>query len=816
MSRKKSTVKNAPGEPRGKRAVKNGRKKTKSEKKTEKTIQRARNNEKKSRMGTAQLIQYEGIADSGLAYLGDGRYSVTLELEDISYQLAPEETQQNIVESYARFLNGHLAGQDIQISVINRVLDADRVAADIRMDMRGDGYDMQRQDYNNLINHRVTSHGNTQTRKFITLTTKTESEDEARTMLSRLATEDQALLRSVGGCKARLLSGVERVNLVQSLLRPLAREFTYEDMVGSGLTTKEIIAPLVMDVKAKDRLAVTSEGTRVWKMMILRDLPVWMSDRLIKEITDIPLDCALSLHLKPIDQAEGLALVKRQIASMDIQRSNTQRKLAKQGLGEEHMSHELQHSYSEAVALRELMEKSNEKLFSATIIVGVCATTNDELDEAVERIRRVCGKHSCSLEDTRYMQIDAFNAILPLGVCRIPIARTITTAVGAVMVPFTTQELMVKGGMYYGLNALSKNVIAADRTKGMNSNAFILGTSGSGKSQHAKFEMMQLFLRRPHDEILIIDPEREYVPLSRELHANRVVISGGSTDCINPLALNTDIAWSEGDPIREKTSYVVTLCEVLLGGVNGLSSIKRSLIDRAAGAMYRDFLSGAYDNQPTLNDLREKLASYEESEAQEIAVELEMYTKEGSGAGFSGQTNIDRRNRITVYDISDLSSDLQTFGMMVVLDEVWSRIAYNKSRGVRTWLYIDEFHLLFANDKAAEYCQAIYKRVRKWGAAATGITQNIEELLANDRARLMLSNADGLFLLNQQSTDADALVDLLSLSAQQREYFTNTPPGNGLLRMGPSVIPFDNTMDRDSHIYKVFSTTFREVEAQIS
>ncbi|XCB29566.1 ATP-binding protein [Arcanobacterium hippocoleae] len=495
---------------------------------------------------------------------------------------------------------------------------------------------------------------------------------------------------------------------------------------------------------------------------------------------------------------------------MDIQRSTETRKLAKQGLAGSHGSHELESSYSEAVELRNELEQSNEKLFETTIVVGVAGKAVEDLQENVARVRRSCAKHSCDLEVLKYMQKDALNALLPLGRCDLPIHRTLTTAALAVLEPFTTQELFDLSGMFYGVNALSKNLIMLSRSEGMNANAFILGTSGSGKSQFAKFEMMQTFLRRVNDEILIIDPEREYVSLSSALKASRVVISPGSKSALNALEVDKNINLDE-DPIRAKCSFVLSICQVLLGGAEGLSNVERSIIDRCAQNVYRIYFNTDNADMPTLMSLYQELKKQPEIEAGQLATGLEIYAK-GSAAGFAAQTNVDLSARVVVYDLADLGRDLQTFGMMVVLENVWARICANKARGVRTWLYIDEFHLLFENDFAAAYCQAIYKRVRKYGAAATGITQNIEELLLNDRARLMLSNSDSVFLLNQQSTDAQALQDLLRLSAQQKSFFTNASPGCGLLKSGSTVIPFDNSMDVESSIFQLFQTTFEVKE----
>lgn len=757
------------------------------------------------------LIGYEALAESGICFLGGEKYSISLRLSDVNYSLATPSVQENLIEKYAQFINSHLADTHVQISVINQVADKIEIGRKACLPLRGDGFDKYRHDYNSLIDYRLISgRNNTITDKVLTLSVSAPSFEEAKVMLTSRAAEAVALLREVGGCRAQVMDGVGRFNVLANFLLPgVKSDFKYEDLLGCRCSTKDFLSPVAFDFTDPKSFTISAGVDKSWRIFILRKLPAWLSDRLLKDLSEIPFDMCVSIHFDPVEQSQGLALVKHQIASLDIQRSNEQRKLAKQGLNTDHGSHELQASYREAVELRDQLEQSNEKLFETTILIGVAGDDSAQLAENVARVSRVCGKHSCDLEVLKFMQKDALNALLPLGRCDLPIKRTLTTAALAVLEPFTTQELFDDEGIFYGVNGLSKNLIMLARQDGMNANGFILGTSGSGKSQFAKFEMMQIFLRRPTDEVLIIDPEREYVALADALEASRVVISPGSKHALNALEIDRDFKDLDEDPIRAKCGFVLSLCEVLLGGVDGLSNVERSVLDRCSQNIYRQYFNNSDVPMPTLMSLYQELQLQPETEAAKLAGGLEIYAK-GSAAGFAAATNVDLSSRMVVYDLADLGRDLQTFGMMVVLENIWARIRANKERGVRTWLYIDEFHLLFDNEYAATYCQSIYKRVRKYGAGATGITQNIEELLLNDRARLMLSNSDCVFLLNQQATDGAALADLLHLSAQQRSFFTNAAPGCGLLKAGASVIPFDNKMDVKSSIFQIFQTTFKQ------
>ncbi|MDE1566304.1 ATP-binding protein [Actinotignum schaalii] len=752
-------------------------------------------------------IPYEGLTQTGLAWLGGNTYSATLELSDVNYSLAPSEVQEGVIEKYARFLNSHLSGTHVQIQLINQVLDKETLARGVALAMRGDGLDGWRSEYNTLISSRLaTGRNNCVSRKYVTLTIEAEGVEEAKTTLSRMVTTASAALREIEGCQARQLNGGERLALMTYFLRPDAPRFDYAQLLASNLTTKDVAAPLSLDV-GRDHV---DAGGRLWQSLVLRDFPAFISDQLLAELADLPLDMAVSIHIGPLSQKKGLDLVKAQIAGMDIQRGNEQRRLLKQGLSSDLMPHELQASFEEATELRTQLERSNEKLFRTTIVIAVGADSEGELAGRVERVKTLAAKHSCNLETLRYMQLDGLGATLPLGVCRLPVFRTLTTGALAVMVPFTTAELMEDDGDFYGINARSKNLIVADRRRGMNANAFILGTTGSGKSQFAKFAMLQTFLRRPTDELLIIDPDREYVPLASVMGANRVIVSSSSPDSINPLEVDKRAG---GESIQEKCGVALSLLEVLLGGEAGLSASERSIIDRCVARLYRDYLNTDEAVSPTLTDLYDALSRETDGEGRELARGLELYAS-GSASGFARATSINRDNRVTVFDTADLSRDVQTFGMMVVLEEIWGRIKTNRAAGIRTWVYVDEFHTLFANPHAAAYFEAMYKRVRKWGASMTGITQNIEELLGNKAARLMLSNSDGLFLLNQQATDGAALADLLKLSGEQAAFFTNQAPGKGLLRLGGVLVPFDNTMPSSSRLYELFSTKFEDKAAR--
>lgn len=766
----------------------------------------------KRKRNTAQAaLQYQALTDTGICVLGGGRYSVTLKLADIDYQLATESEQHALVEQYAQLVNSFDAGQNIQLTVINRHLDKATLSKAVSLSPKGDGHDDLRWEYNDLINERLAGgRNNVVTDKYLTIAVEAEDFEHATTTLARLATETIAQLKAVGGCVAERVTGLERVRVLHEILRPGEPfTFTYSHLVGSTETTKDYVAPWLLDFSEHpDMIKLGNEKDSYYQVLCLRQLPPWLSDRLMKELSEVNNELALSVHFSPLDHVEGLDLVKRQIAEMEMQRANELRKARKQGNDEESIPHELVASHQEALELRDQLESSNEKLFSTTIVIGVAGRTREALAEAVEQVRAAGRKHSCTFETLRYMQEDGLNAVLPLGASRLPIARTLTTATVAVMVPFTTQELLQPGGVFYGANAISKNLVVGSRLTTMNGNGFVLGTTGSGKSQFGKGEITQIFLGTD-DDIIIVDPEREYPPLGRRLGATTVEVSAGSTACINPMHMDRNANSDDGSPIKLKAEFVLSLCEVLIGGVNGLTPAQRSIIDRCVTRIYGRFLQDKKSLPPTLGTLFEELREQPEDEARSLAVALELYAA-GSFAGFAQQTNVDTSNRVMIYDIAQLGSDMKTFGMLVVLESIWAQVQANRARGKRTWLYIDEMHLLFANDYAGAYLQMIYKRARKYGLVPTGLTQNIEELLMSERARLMLANADILVLLNQTATDASTLQGLFHWSDKHRGYFQNVSPGCGLLKMGPVMVPFDSRMPTSTQLYRLFTTKFGE------
>ena len=432
----------------------------------------------------------------------------------------------------------------------------------------------------------------------------------------------------------------------------------------------------------------------------------------------------------------------------------------------------------------------------------------DTLDNDTEALLTTARKHLCQFAVLKYQQMDGLNTALPFGVRKIDALRTLTTESLAVFIPFRVQEIYHKDGVYYGQNVISKNMIIANRRHLLNGNSFILGVSGAGKSFTAKEEMTNIILTDPNADVIIIDPEREYSPLVKAMQGEVIHISATSENHINAMDMNSD--YGDGaNPVILKSEFILSLCEQLIGGAS-LGAKQKSIIDRCTASVYRYYQQGNYmGTPPTLQDFREELLKQNEPEAQEIALAIELFT-DGSLNTFAKHTNVDTHSRLICYDILDLGKQLQPIGMLVVLDSILNRITMNRAKGRNTFIFIDEIYLLFQHEYSANFLFTLWKRVRKYGAYCTGITQNVDDLLQSHTARTMLANSEFIIMLNQASTDRIELAKLLNISDLQMSYITNVGAGQGLLKVGSSLVPFVNKFPRNTELYKLMTTKFGE------
>lgn len=758
-----------------------------------------------------KTLRYNRVIEDGICEIEPGLYSMTIKFSDINYQIARREDKERIFWKYCEMLNYFDPSVNVQLNIHNRFIDEDEFRQRMFISLGvPDGLDVYRKEYNNMLAAKALEGQNSVIRdKLLTFTVEASSYKDAIPKLSRIEADITALLKDLG-CDTQTLNGLERLEYFHSMLRPHeAFTFKYKYLLDSSLTTKDFVAPDSFNFSDKSSYEF---GNYYGQTLYLKDLPPDLSDKLLTEISDIPRNLTVSMHINSVEQDKALALVKQKISFMEQQKIDEQKKALKAGYDVDMIPHELKYSLIEAEELLDDLQNKNQRMFKVTVLINTTAQDKDSLAEAVEQIASICRKNNCKAGILNYLQEEALNSVLPIGKKYIEIKRTLTTASTAIFIPFTTQELFQPGGMYYGLNALSRNLIFFDRKTLKNPNGFLLGTPGSGKSFSAKREMVNVLLNS-NDEVIIIDPEREYAPLARGMDGELIHISAGSKAHINPLDINMEYADSD-DPLSLKSEFILSLCELLVGGKDGLAAAQRTIIDRAVKLTYQDYFKHPEAvKMPTLKDFFRRIKEQPETEAASIALSLEIYI-EGSLSTFAHPTNVDTNKRFIVYDIRDLGKQLKTMGMLIVLDQIWNRVTQNRATGRRTWIYIDEIYLLFQNEYSANYLFELYKRARKWGAIPTGITQNVEDLLISDQARRMLSNTDFIMMLNQAASDRQELAKLLNISSQQLTYVTNVSEGRGLIFAGNAIIPFMDKFPSNTKLYQMMTTKIDEIVEQ--
>ncbi len=718
---------------------------------------------------------------------------------------------------YAEFLNFFDPAISIQITINNKNIDKKNFKSKIFIQPKGDALDEYRYEYNNILDKRTNEGRNDiMKEKYITLSLEAKSIDEARASFSKLESSVLNNLKKIGS-QGRILETEERLKILHDIYRIGNEEnffFSLNTLNKQGVTAKDVIAPESFTFKRNYMMI----GDKYARALCVHNLPTYLTDTFLSEITDVSFNMITTINIKNIPQAKALRLVNKQLTGMKANKIEKQKTAIRSGYDPNIIQEDLQYSIEEAKELLDDLRSKNQKLFLVNIIFVHFANSLEELNQDTILLKQIANKHICDLNVLHYQQEDGLTSALPLGLNTVFVSRALTTESTAVFIPFTSQELIQQDGMYYGVNAVSNNMIILNRKNLKNPNGFILGTSGSGKSFAAKREIVNVLLATD-DDVIIIDPEREYASLAEGFDGEIIHISAGSTNYINPLDLNADYA-DQDDPLLLKSEFILSMCETIIGGRYGLSAAAKTILDRCVKRTYEKYLQSynpkkfktGYDPelQPTLLDYYKVIKEQPEPEARDLALELERYT-EGNLSVFANKTNIDIHKRFVIFDTKDLGKQLKTMGMLIVLDAVWNRITTNRAIGKRTWFYVDEFYLLFNNEYSANFFFELYKRARKWGGIPTGITQNVEDLLQSDLARRMLSNVEFILMFNQATSDRMELARLLNISDTQLSYVTNSEPGEGLVFAGGSIIPFRDKFPNNTKLYAMMTTKVEEI-----
>ena len=757
-------------------------------------------------------IPFDRMFPDGICRVGDNYYTKTIQFQDINYQLAMQEDQTAIFEEWCSFLNFFDSSIRFELSFMNMSTDAADFEKMIRIPFRKDAFNHIRSEFSSMLKKQLAQGNNGLTKtKYLTFGIEAESMKLAKPRLQHVETDLLNNFRRLG-VRARTLNGKERLHLMHSMFHMGDEDkfhFDWKWLVGSGMSVKDFVAPTCF---AFPKSRVFQMGSLYGSMSYLQITASDLSDQMLKDFLEMESSQVITMHIQSVDQNKAIKTIKHTITELDRSKIEEQKKAVRAGYDMDIIPSDLATYGKDAKALLKELQSQNERMFLLTFLVMNTGKTEAELETNVFQASSIAQKYNCNLRRLDYQQEQGLMSCLPLAMNQIEIQRGMTTSSTAIFVPFTTQELFQNGkeAIYYGLNALSNNLIMVDRKKLKNPNGLIIGTPGSGKSFSAKREITNAFLVSD-DDIIVCDPEAEYTALVQKLQGQVVKISPSSSQFINPMDINANYS-EEDNPIALKADFILSLCELVVGGKEGLQPVEKTVIDRCVHQIYQKYFEDPRpENMPILQDLYETLLAQEEKEARHVATALEIYVT-GSLNLFNHRTNVDINNRFVCYDIKELGKQLKKIGMLVVQDQVWGRVTANRSAGKATRYYMDEFHLLLKEEQTAAYSVEIWKRFRKWGGIPTGITQNVKDLLSSREVQNIFENSDFIIMLNQASGDRQILASQLNISPHQLSYVTQSGEGEGLLFYGNVILPFVDHFPTDLELYRIMTTKLSEVQ----
>ena len=764
---------------------------------------------------TAQdSIPFQRMFPDGICRVTDNYYTKTIQFQDINYQLAQQEDQTAIFEEWCSFLNFFDSSIRFELSFMNMATDAADFEKMIRIPFKRDRFNQIRQEFSSMLRRQLAQGNNGLTKtKYLTFGIEADSMKQAKPRLQHVEIDLLNNFRRLG-VRAKSLTGKERLHLMHSMFHMGDGDndrfyFDWKWLAESGMSVKDFIAPTCF---AFPKSRIFQMGGLYGTMSYLQITASDLSDQMLKDFLEMESSQIVTMHIQSVDQTAAIKQIKHKITELDRSKIEEQKKAVRSGYDMDIIPSDLATYGKDAKALLKELQSQNERMFLLTFLVMNTGKTEQELETNVFQAVSIAQKYNCNLRRLDYQQEQGLMSSLPLAQNLVPIQRSLTTSSTAIFVPFTTQELFQsgRGTIYYGLNALSNNLIMVDRKRLKNPNGLILGTPGAGKSFSAKREITNAFLVTD-DDIIVCDPEAEYTALVQKLEGQVIRISPTSTQYINPMDINANYS-EEDNPIALKADFVLSLCELIVGGKEGLQPVEKTVIDRCVHQIYQKYFEDPRpENMPILQDLYEALLTQEEKEAKHVATALEIYVS-GSLNLFNHRTNVDVQNRFVCYDIKELGKQLKKIGMLVVQDQVWGRVTTNRNAGKATRYYMDEFHLLLKEEQTAAYSVEIWKRFRKWGGIPTGITQNVKDLLASREVENIFENSDFIIMLNQAPGDRQILANQLNISTHQLSYVTQSGEGEGLLFYGNVILPFIDHFPTDLELYRIMTTKLSEVQ----
>jgi type IV secretory pathway VirB4 component len=752
------------------------------------------------------IIPVKAIWEDGIFLVGNNKYSKSFKFMDINYAVASKEDKEAMFLDYSALLNSLDAGATTKITINNRRINKLDFEKTILLKNTDDELDKYRKEYNQMLISQAKNANEIVQEKIITISVYKKSIEEARNYFAR-ASADLINHFNILGSKCIELDARERLRIAHDFYRTGEETSFYFDIhetMKKGHDFRDFICPDSMELE-RDYFRI---GNRYGRVLFLKEYASYINDDMVAELTDLNKNMILSIDVIPIPMDEAVKEAENRRLGVETNITNWQRKQNANNNYSAIIPYDMEQQRNDSKEFLDDLTLRDQKMFLSVLTIVITDETKEKLESDTDAILQIASQKRCQLGILRFQQLDGLNTVLPFGVRKIDALRTLTTESLAVFMPFKVQEIRHENGIFYGQNTISKNMIVADRKQLLNGNSFILGVSGSGKSFTAKQEITSIRLKDSNADIILIDPEREYSPLVKSFGGEVIKISATSDNHINAMDMNSE--YGDGaNPVILKSEFILSLCEQLIGSGN-LGPKQKSIIDRCTANVYRVFQQGNYQGiPPTLQDFREELLKQPEPEAQEIALAIELFTN-GSLNTFAMNTNVNTSSSLICYDILDLGKQLLPIGMLVVLDSILNRITANRTKGRNTYIFIDEIYLLFQYEYSANFLFTLWKRVRKYGAFCTGITQNVEDLLQSHTARTMLANSEFIIMLNQASTDRIELAKLLNISDLQMSYITNVGAGEGLIKVGSSLVPFVNKFPRDTELYSLMTTKLGE------
>lgn len=744
-----------------------------------------------------QVIPIQAIWADGVFQVGRNKFTRTYKFMDINYAVASREDQEAMFLEYSELLNSFDSGATTKITINNRRLNRQDFEKAILIPMREDGLDVYREEYNEMLLEKATGSNRMVQEKYVTVSVYKKTVEEARNYFTRVGTDLMSHFARLGS-KCVELDATERLRALHDFYRTgeeTAFFFDLTQAMKKGHSFKDFICPDSFEFE-RDYFKM---GDRYGRVLFLRDYASYIKDDMIAELTELNRNLMLSIDIIPVPTDEAVREVENRLLGVETNITNWQRRQNANNNFSAVVPYDMEQQRKESKEFLDDLTTRDQRMMFGILTIVHTADTKKELDADTETLLTIARQHLCQMSTLKFQQMDGLNTALPIGQRKINAVRTLTTESLAVLMPFRVQEIMDEGGIYCGENAISHNLIMCNKAKLLNPNSFLLGVPGSGKSFSAKMLIVFLALATG-DDILICDPEREYASLIEAMGGEVIRIAAGSKDHINAMDMVEGYG-DGGNPVIDKSEFVLSLFEQL--DKKGVSAKEKSVIDRCTAAVYDDYQQGG--NVPTLCVLRDKILEQPEREAQDLALELELFTS-GSLDAFAHESNVDVKNRIVVYDILDLGKQLKTMGLLVITDAMLNRVTENWKLGKRTHIFLDEFHVVFENEYSGAFFNSAWRRFRKRNAYPNAITQNVDYLLDSVLARTMLSNSEYIVMLNQAAPDREKLAQLLNISNEQMGYITNADAGCGLIKYGSSLVPFVNQFPQNTKLYQLMTT----------